>query len=57
MYKRNGNISIAELTPEMFESVTDSILECSNLHKTLRHHLIDWKNICNDSITEVKILV
>lgn len=53
MYKRNGNISIIGLTPDIFESATDLILECSNLYKILSSTIIEWKKICDDSITEV----
>lgn len=53
MYKRNGNISIIGLTPEMFESATDPILECSNLYKMLSSTIIKWKKTCYDSIAKV----
>jgi len=53
MYKQNGNISMIGLTPEMFESATNSIIECSNLYKMLRNTLTKWKDISNDSIVKV----
>lgn len=55
MYKRNGNISISDLTPDMFESATEPILECSNLYKMISSTIIKWKEICNNSIIEVYI--
>lgn len=57
MYKHNGNISMTGLTPEMFHTAMDSILECSNLYKMLRRTLIKWKETCdNDSIAKVLII-
>jgi len=53
MYKRNGNISISGLTPEMFESATDPILECSNLYKIISNTINKWKEMCDNSIIKV----
>lgn len=53
MYKPNGNISMAGLTPEMFESAIDPILECSNLYKMLRCSINKWKDMCDDNIAKV----
>lgn len=53
MYKRNGNISISGLTPEMFESATDPILECSNLYKVINITITKWKEMCDNSIVQV----
>jgi len=53
MYKRNGNISIAGLTPEMFESATNLILKCSNLYKIVSTTIIKWKETCEDSVLKV----
>jgi len=53
MYKRNGNISISGLTPEMFESATDPILECSNLYKKISSTITKWKEMCDNSIVQV----
>jgi hypothetical protein len=53
MYKRNGNISINGLTPEMFESATDPILECSNLYKIICNTVTKWKEKSDDSIVKV----
>lgn len=55
MYKRNGNISINGLTPEMFESATDPILECSNLYKIISSTIVKWKKICDNSIIKAFI--
>jgi len=41
------------LTPELFESATKSILECSNLYKMLRNTINKWEKTCDDSITKV----
>lgn len=56
MYKRNGNISINGLTPEMFESATDSILECSNLYKIICDTITKWKEKSDDSIVKVFVM-
>lgn len=56
MYKRNGNISISGLTPEMFESATDPILECSNLYKIICDTMMKWQEISNDSIIKVYVM-
>lgn len=53
MYKRNGNISISGLTPEMFESATDPILECSNLYRIISRTITKWKEMCDNSIVKV----
>ncbi|XP_027851276.2 gamma-tubulin complex component 6-like isoform X2 [Aphis gossypii] len=55
MYKRNGNISISGLTPEMFESATDPILECSNLYKVISSTINKWKEMCDNSIIKAFI--
>ncbi|CAI6367853.1 unnamed protein product [Macrosiphum euphorbiae] len=55
MYKRNGNISISGLTPEMFESATDPILECSNLYKVINITITKWKEMCDNSIVQAFI--
>ncbi|XP_025414024.1 gamma-tubulin complex component 6-like isoform X2 [Sipha flava] len=55
MYKRNGNISINGLTPEMFESATDPILECSNLYKIICNTVTKWKEKSDDSIVKAFI--
>uniref|UniRef100_A0A2H8TK13 Gamma-tubulin complex component n=1 Tax=Melanaphis sacchari TaxID=742174 RepID=A0A2H8TK13_9HEMI len=55
MYKRNGNISISGLTPEMFESATDPILECSNLYKIISSTINKWKEMCDNSIIKAFI--
>lgn len=45
------------LTPEMFQTAMDSILECSNLYKMLRRTLTKWKESCDgDSIAKVLII-
>lgn len=43
------------LTPEMFESVTESIFKCSNLYKMLRCVMNKWEKSCDDSIVKVYI--
>ncbi|XP_060839023.1 gamma-tubulin complex component 6-like isoform X1 [Rhopalosiphum padi] len=55
MYKRNGNISISGLTPEMFESATDPILKCSNLYKIISNTINKWKDMCDNSIIKAFI--
>lgn len=56
MYKRNGNISISGLTPEMFESATDPILACSNLYKIICNTIMKWKEMSDDSIIKVYVM-
>lgn len=53
MFILNGNISITGLTPEMYESATDPVLECANLYKMLCTTIIKWKESCDDSIVKV----
>lgn len=53
MYKKNGNISVSGLTPEMFESASDPILECSNLYKNICSTINKWKEISDNHIIKV----
>lgn len=55
MYKKNGNISISGLTPEMFESAMDPILECSNLYKMICITITKWNEISDNNIVKVDI--